>query len=236
MKKSKLPVKADWKNFRFSWGKVKELYLIAIPSAVVTAVPSTLVGILNGLLMQFSQTAVAVFGVYFKIQSFVNMPASGLIQGMRPIVSYNYGAGNKDRIKQVMRASLNVVGAIMIVGMCLFIGFGRPIMEVFSQDEAMIAMGVSALRISSASFVFSAFAIVLSGTFEAFGQGIFSLLITFLRQLVFVPLFAFGLSAAIGLEGIWLAFPAAELLGAGCAFIIGKKALFEKFLSKESKK
>ena len=175
MKKSKLPVKADWKNFRFSWGKVKELYLIAIPSAVVTAVPSTLVGILNGLLMQFSQTAVAVFGVYFKIQSFVNMPASGLIQGMRPIVSYNYGAGNKDRIKQVMRASLNVVGAIMIVGMCLFIGFGRPIMEVFSQDEAMIAMGVSALRISSASFVFSAFAIVLSGTFEAFGQGIFSL-------------------------------------------------------------
>ena len=183
-----------------------------------------------------SQTAVAVFGVYFKLQSFVNMPASGLIQGMRPIVSYNYGAGNKDRIKQVMRASLNVVGAIMVVGTLLFIGFGRPIMEVFSQDQAMIAMGISALKIISISFVFSAFAIVLSGTFEAFGQGIYSLLITFLRQLVFVPLLAVGLSAAIGLDGIWLAFPAAELLGAVCAFIIGKKALFEKFFSKESKK
>ncbi|MFR1832158.1 MAG: MATE family efflux transporter [Lachnospiraceae bacterium] len=236
LKKRCLPVKVDWKHFHFSMGKVKELYMIAIPSAIVTAVPSTLVGILNGLLMQFSQTAVAVFGVYFKLQSFVNMPASGLIQGMRPIISYNYGAGNKDRIKEVMKASLNIVGGIMVIGMILFIGFGRPIMEVFSQDEAMISMGVSALKIISESFVFSTFAIVLSGTFEAFGQGIYSLLITFLRQLVFVPAFAFGLSAGIGLEGIWLAFPAAELLGAGCTFFIGKKALFERFLSKESKK
>ncbi len=236
LRKSHLPVKVDWKNFRFSKGKVKELYMIAIPSAVVTAVPSTLVGILNGLLMQFSQTAVAVFGVYFKLQSFVNMPASGLIQGMRPIISYNYGAGNKERIRQVMKASLNIVGAIMVIGMLLFIGFGRPIMEVFSQEEAMISMGVSALKIISVSFVFSTFAVVLSGTFEAFGQGIYSLLITFLRQLVFVPAFAFGLAAAIGLDGVWLSFPAAELFGAVCAFIIGKKALFDRFLSKESKK
>lgn len=186
--------------------------------------------------MQFSQTAVAVFGVYFKLQSFVNMPASGLIQGMRPIISYNYGAGNKDRIRQVMKASLNIVGGIMAIGMLLFIGFGRPIMEVFSQEEAMISMGVSALKIISVSFVLSAFAVVLSGVFEAFGQGIYSLLITFLRQLVFVPAFAFGLAAAIGLDGVWLSFPAAELFGAVCAFIIGKKALFDRFFSKESKK
>lgn len=224
--KKDLPVKTDWKQFSFSWGKVKELYTVAIPSTIVTAMPSALVGLLNGLLIGFSQTAVAVFGVYFKLQSFVNMPANGLIQGMRPIISYNYGAGNKERIRQIMKASLTIVGGIMAAGTLIFCLFGREIMGIFSQDEVMIKMGQEALGIMGTGFVFSAFPVVLSGTFEAFGKGIYSLLITFLRQLAFMLLFAFLLAEVMGLSGVWLAFPVAECCGAAAGLLIGKRALF----------
>lgn len=209
--------------------------MVAIPSAIVTAMPSALVGLLNGLLIGFSQTAVAVFGVYFKLQSFVNMPANGLIQGMRPLISYNYGAGNKERIRQIMRASLTITGGIMAAGTLIFLLFGREIMEIFSQDEIMIKMGAEALGIMGTGFVFSAFPVVLSGTFEAFGKGIYSLLITFLRQLAFMLVFAFLLAEAFGLLGVWLAFPAAECCGAAAGIVIGKWKLFSR-PGKDSKK
>lgn len=243
LNKKNLPVKADWKHFSFSWKKVKELYMVAIPSAIVTAMPSALVGLLNGLLIGFSRTAVAVFGVYFKLQSFVNMPANGLIQGMRPIISYNYGAGNKKRIRRIIRASLTIVGGIMAAGTLLFLLFGGKIMGIFSQDEAMIRMGTEALGIMGTGFVFSVFPVVLSGTFEAFGKGIYSLLITFLRQLVFMLFFAFLLAEALGLRGVWMAFPAAECCGAAVSLLVyrifGKKRqgrIFPDWKTKDSKK
>ncbi len=234
--KKDLPVKTDWKNFSFSWGKVKELYMVAVPSAIVTAMPSALVGLLNGLLIGFSQTAVAVFGVYFKLQSFVNMPANGLIQGMRPMISYNYGAGDKERIRQIIRASLTIVGGIMAAGTLIFLLLGREIMGIFSQDEAMIKMGTEALGIMGTGFVFSVFPVVLSGTFEAFGKGIYSLLITFLRQLAFMLLFAFLLAEPLGLLGVWLAFPAAECCGAAAGLFIAKKGQLFNGKRKDSKK
>lgn len=223
--KSRLPFHIHWKGFRPRGQKLKELYMVAVPSTVVMAIPSTLVGILNGLLISFSQTAVAVFGVYFKLQSFVYMPSSGLVQGMRPIVSYNYGSGDRKRMHEAIKDSILIASAIMLLGTLIFFFFSRGIMHIFSSDPAMTDMGIKALRIISLGFLLSSPAIIFAGALEALGKGLHSLSIVFLRQLIFVPLFAFLLSARFGLTGVWLAFPVSEALGAIIACIIGKKAV-----------
>lgn len=223
--RSHLPFHIHWKEFRFNWLKIKELYMVAVPSTVVMAIPSTLVGILNGLLISFSQTAVAVFGVYFKLQSFVYMPTSGLVQGMRPIVSYNYGAGNHKRMHETIKDAVLIASAIMLLGTLIFFLFAKGIMGIFSEDPFMIDMGVKALRIICLGFLLSSPAMIFAGALEALGKGFHSLSIVFLRQLVFVPVLAFLLSSIFGLIGIWAAFPIAEAFGAIIACIIGKKAV-----------
>lgn len=233
--KCRLPVRIRFRHMKLSGQKIRELYIVAIPSAFVMAIPSTLVALLNTLLIGFSQTAVAVFGVYFKLQTFVNMPASGLVQGMRPIISYNYGAGNPSRMKEAIRDSLFIAGGIMAVGSIGFILFASQIMSAFSQDPGMIAMGIQALRIISTGFLFSVPAIIFSGALEALGKGIQSLIIVFLRQLLFVPLLALLLSRFLGLTGIWAAFPAAEVLGAAAACLIGLTFLRRFMLPKQQK-
>lgn len=223
--RGRLPLSFRPRGFRICSAKVRELYSITIPSTIVMAVPSTLVGILNRLLISFSQTAVAVFGVYFKLQSFVYMPSSGIVQGMRPIVSFNYGAGDKDRMKQAIRASLTIVGGILLAGALFFLPMSSRIMGLFSSDPVMVRMGTQALRIICIGFPLSAFAVVYAGALEALGKGPLSLAVTFVRQMLFVPLLAYSLSAFMGLPGVWLAFPLAEFLGAITACIIGKKAV-----------
>lgn len=220
--KSDLPLHVHWKTFRLSGAKIKELYKVSIPSAVIMAVPSTLVGLLNKMLAAFSQTAVAVFGVYFKLQTFIYMPSSGVIQGMRPIVSYNYGAGKKERMDGSIRAALTVVAAIMAAGTLLFLFCAQGIMGIFTQEEHMLSLGVSALRIISAGFILSAPAVVFSGALESIGRGVQSLVITFTRQIVLVLVFSFLFSRYLGVAGIWLAFPVSELLGAIIACKIAK--------------
>lgn len=222
--RSHLPLHINWKEFSFQKSKLKELYIVAVPSTVVMAIPSTLVAILNGLLIGFSQTAVAVFGVYFKLQSFVYMPSSGLVQGMRPLVSFNYGAGNTKRMNDVIRYSISIAAGIFALGTLLFFVLSKNIMGIFSTDSNMIEMGQNALRIISIGFLLSTPAIIFSGALEALGKGIQSLCIVLLRQLILVPLFAVLLSYFMGLNGIWLAFPISEGIGAIIACIIGKKA------------
>lgn len=222
--RSDLPLHVHWKDFRFSGEKVRELYKVSIPSTVIMAVPSTLVGLLNKLLAAFSQTAVAVFGVYFKLQTFIYMPSSGVIQGMRPIVSYNYGAGKKERMDGSIRAALTVVAAIMASGTLLFLLFASGIMGIFTKEAHMLSLGVSALRIISIGFLLSAPAVVFSGALESIGLGVHSLVITFTRQIVLVLLFSFLFSRFMGVSGIWLAFPVSELLGAIIACKLTKKA------------
>ena len=221
--KSKLPVKISLKNFQFSGQMAKQLYAIAIPSGMIIALPSVLVGVLNALLGTFSQTAVAVFGVYFKLQTFVYMPVAGVVQGMRPIMSYNYGAGKLKRMDKTLQASLLVSGIILLMGWILFAVFPIPIMQMFKAENEMLELGTAALRIISLGFVVSTFGVVLAGGFEALGKGVQSLMVSMIRQFLVIPPAAWLLSRVLGVAGVWAAFPIAEVLAAIFAIVLYTK-------------
>ena len=218
--KGDCPVRIHMKGFRLKGAVAAQVYSVAVPSGLMVALPSLLVGMLNAILSAFSQTAVAVFGAYFKLQTFVYMPASGLVQGMRPIMSFNYGAGRRDRMHQILRSSLLVTGGIMLVGWLLFTLLPGPIMALFGADARMSAMGASALRIISLGFVVSTVGFVLAGAFEALGKGVQSLTVSMIRQLIVIPPLAWALSKPFGLAGVWASFPIAELLAAVVAVVL----------------
>lgn len=211
-------IKINLKGFRLDRAMLKKIYMVGVPSAIMMALPSILVAALNSVLAAFSATAIAAFGLYIKIQSFVYMPANGVVQGMRPIMSYNYGAGNKIRMKETLKASMQATGVIMLAGMLLFLLFPQVIMQLFDAGEEMLGIGVPMLRVISVGFLISTVGCVLSGAFEALGKGIHSLVISMLRQLVIIIPLAALLSRTMGLLGVWITFPIAELIAAfvGC--------------------
>ena len=207
---------------------IKKIYSIAVPSAIMMSLPSLLVSILNGILGAISQTAVAVFGLYYKIQTFVYMPSAGVIQGMRPIISFNYGAKKFDRVKEVVRVSLMLVAGIMALGTIFFLSVPEFILSMFHATKQMNEIGVDTLRIIGSGFVFSSVGIIYSGVFEALGKGKESLIISLLRQLVIVIPLSVLLGRVIGLHGVWISFPIAEIIAATVALVLMKKE-FRKF-------
>lgn len=176
--------------------------------------PSFLVGILNGILAQFSAVYVAVFGLYFKLQTFINLPSSGVVQGMRPIIGYNYGAGEHRRVRETIRYSLYLVAAIMAVGTVAALGFPMLILQAFDADAQLLSCGVPALRIIGLSFLPSTVGIVCTGVFEALGRGRESLLISLVRQFAIIIPLGWLLSRFLGPVGIWITFPVAEIAAA----------------------
>ena len=211
-------VRIHLKGFRFEKNMLWKIYTVAIPSAIMMSLPSVLVAALNSVLSAFSATAIAVFGLYIKIQTFVYMPANGVIQGMRPIMSYNYGAGNRKRMKETLKASLEAAGVIMTLGTVLFMAFPQGIMQLFNANAEMFEIGVPMLRIIAIGFIISTVGCVLSGAFEALGKGVQSLVVSLLRQLIIIIPLSAVLSKTAGLYGVWATFPAAELIAAviGC--------------------
>ena len=208
------------KGFRMKGRIVRQLYLVAVPSTVMMSLPSILIGVLNGILGAVSQTAVAVLGVYFKLQMFVYMPANGIIQGMRPIISYNYGAGAKKRLHETIKVSVLVTAVIMAVGTILFMGFPEPVLSLFSATEEMQKMGAQALRIIGTGFIVSALGTVFAGVFESMGKGIASLIVSLLRQLVIIVPCSLMLIKVMGVAGVWLTFPVSEAVAAVVASIL----------------
>lgn len=196
---------------------VRSIYGIGIPSSLMLAMPSLLTAILNGILAAFGSVYVAVLGLYFKLQTFVNMPANGIIQGMRPIVSYNYGAGENKRMRQVIRFALELVAVIMAVGTAASLFFPAQILSLFDADAQLLEYGIPALRIIGLGFLISTPGIIASGVFEALGRGKDSLMISLLRQLVIIVPLGFVLSRFLGPVGIWIAFPAAEAVAGAAA-------------------
>lgn len=213
-------VKVHFKGFRVKGDTIKKIYSIAIPSGVMSFLPSVLVGVLNGILAAVSPLGVAVLGIYFKLQTFVYMPSNGLVQGMRPIISYNYGAGSRRRMVQTIKMSCLVIGLVMLAGTAIFMGLPVAIMRLFSAGEEMQGMGVTALRIISSGFLISTVGIVLSGTFEALGFGVQSLVISLLRQFVITIPLALVLLRLVGITGVWLAFPISEAVAAVVAIFL----------------
>ncbi len=208
------------RGFRFQKSIFRQLYSVAIPSTLVMAMPSFMVGLLNRILAGFSETAVNVLGIYFKIQSFTYMPSSGLIQGMRPIMSFNYGAGNLQRMQETFRRSLQIVFVIMTAGMLLFLTIPGSLLSLFAADDALMQMGVPALQIISLSFFLSSPAVIIAGAFEALGYGGRSLIVTMLRQLFIIPPLSFLLAPILGPVGVWITFPIAETIASVVAVLL----------------
>lgn len=194
----------------------KDIYVVALPGIIMQSLGSVMLTGLNIILIGFTPTAVAVLGVYFKLQSIITMPVFGLTQGYMPIMGYNYGAKNKRRMIDTLKFSLKIALAIMAIGASIMILFPRPLLLMFDASEEMISIGKIALRSIAAGLPIAAMSITFSVTFQAMGKGYVSLIASFIRQIIFLLPVAVILSRIVGLNGVWFAFIIAEV----AAFII----------------
>ena len=206
-------------HIRFHWDTVKEIYRVGIPSIVMMSISSIMNFGLNQILIVFSTTATAVFGVYFKLQSFVFMPIFGMNNGMVPIIGYNYGARKPDRVKKTIKCAMFYAEAIMLVGFLLFQFLPDKLLGLFSASEAMLAIGKPALRIICFHFLLAGMSIILSSTFQALGNGMFSLIISVCRQLVVLLPAAWLLSKTGNVNMVWWSFVIAELVSVTLSFV-----------------
>ncbi len=218
-----LPVRITFSKWYLDKDILGRLYGIGIPATFNMALPSFLITALNTILTAFSGTYVLVLGVYYKLQTFLYLPANGIIQGIRPLIGYNYGAGEKERVKQIYRFALTLIISIMIVGTGLCEFLPGQLMGLFTNNPDTLAAGVTALRTICLGFVVSSVSVTFSGTLEGLGKGMPSFVISLLRYVVIIIPAAFVLSRFFEAQGVWMAFGVAELLTAVAAYGIFAK-------------
>ena len=211
------------RHFRPNGRIIGEIYKVGVPSIIMQSIGSVMVFGFNKILLMFNTTATAVFGVYFKLQSFIFMPVFGLNNGMIPIVAYNYGARNRKRVLETLKLSVVISVCIMIVGLGIFQFFPQTLLAFFDASEKMIEIGVPALRTISLSFILAGFGIIISSSFQALGNGVYSLIISVARQLVVLLPAAYILANSFGLTAVWYSFPIAELMSAFLCFLLFKR-------------
>lgn len=204
-------ISIKFKKFRPDGKIIKNIYKVGVPSIIMMAIGSVMTYGYNKILLMFSATAVSVFGIYFKLNSFVFMPIFGLNNGIIPILAYNYGARNKKRITDTIKLSVIISCVIMVIGFILFQVAPVPLLKMFSASEHMLEIGVPALRIISICFIFAGYSIILSSVFQAFGSGMSSLIISVVRQIIVILPAAYILAKYFGLNQVWWSFPLAEL-------------------------
>ena len=205
-------VSMSFKGFKPDGRTIGEIYKVGVPSIIMQAIGSVMNIGMNKILIMFNATAVNVFGVYFKLQSFIFMPVFGLTNGMIPIVGYNYGARKKERIKGTIRYSILFALGIMAVGTFLFQAFPEMFLSLFNASPEMIRIGTFALRIISLNFLPAAVGIVMSSVFQAVGNGVLSMILSITRQVgVLLPV-AYVFAHTIGLDAVWWAFPISEVV------------------------
>lgn len=205
-------VNLNMRRFRPDTAIIAEIYRVGLPSIIMQSISSVMTFGVNKILLLFSETAVSVFGIYFKLQSFIFMPVFGLNNAMVPIVAYNYGAARKDRIMKTIRSSVTAAVAIMLAGLAIFQIFPEQLLYLFDASEHMMGIGVPALRIISLSFLFAGYCIVIGSVFQALGNGVYSLITSAARQLVCILPAAWFFAAEFGLHAVWYAFPLAEII------------------------
>lgn len=216
-------VRIQLRGFAMNKGLLLRLYSIGIPAALNMALPSVLISALNGILAAYGQVYVLVLGVYYKLQTFLYLSANGIIQGIRPLVGYNYGAGEYRRVRRIYTTSLTLIMAIMAVGTVLCLLFPQSLMGLFTDNRETLAIGAAALRIISLGFVVSAVSVTASGTLEGLSQGMPSLVISLCRYILVIIPAAFVLSRVCGACGVWYAFVISELLTAAAAGLIYRR-------------
>lgn len=209
--RKKHDVSIHLKGFRFHRETISEIYRVGIPSIIMQSIGSVMVSVFNLILATFSELAVTVLGVYYKLQSFVFMPVFGLTHGLMPIMGYSFGARNRARLNQAIKLGCIFSFSIMTIGTLVFFVATKPLLMIFNADAALLDIGIPALRIISICFPSAGISIVLSTLFQAVGEGRFSLYISAFRQLLFLLPIAY-LFSKIGLFFVWFAFPIAELV------------------------
>ncbi|MDR2458455.1 MAG: MATE family efflux transporter [Clostridiales Family XIII bacterium] len=210
--KGKHLVHIDFKHFKFHMKIVKDIYVVAIPTIILMSITSVMLSIMNIILMPLSHSAVAVLGVYFRIQQFVFMPIFGMCQGALPLMGYNYGAKKKERFVKIYKSAIVVSILIMATGMVLFQLLPDKILLLFSAKDSMMEIGIDALRTISLGFLPAGFCIVTIAVFQALAHGTAAMLTSILRQLVCIIPLAYIFAKTLGLDAVWFSFPIAELV------------------------
>lgn len=229
--KKNTEIRIQLKGFRPDMALIKQIYAIGVPSIIMSSIGSIMNYGMNRILLGFTSTAAAVFGVYFKLQSFVFMPVFGLNNGVIPVISYNYGAGNKDRVVKSIKTSCVIALCIMVVGTIVFQTIPDVLLKMFDASETMLFIGTPALRVISLSFIFAAIGIACSSAFQALGYAMYSMIMSIVRQLlVLLPVaYLFSLTGEVRL--VWFAFPIAEAVAVViCAFFM--LHIYRKVISK----
>ncbi len=207
------------KGFRPSKKIIKKIYAVGLPSIIMASIGSAMTFMMNKILIAFTTTATAVFGAYFRLQSFIFMPVFGLNNGMVPIVAYNYGARKKDRIIKTIKLSVCYAVSLMLIGLAIFWIFPETLLGFFEASDMMLEIGVPALQTISLSFIFAGFSIITLSVCQALGHGFMGLVVSVVRQLVVLVPVAYLLSRTGVLSAIWWAFPIAEVVAVSLAAI-----------------
>ncbi|MBR3290212.1 MAG: MATE family efflux transporter, partial [Clostridia bacterium] len=207
----------SFRGFRPHGQTIRAIYQIGVPSILLQAISSVMTFAINLILKGFSEAAINVFGVYFKLQSFIFMPVFGLNNGMVPIVAYNYGARDRDRIQKAIGLAMAYAIGMMAIGTLLFSLFPDTLLSFFNADSEMIRLGRVALPVISFSFPLAGFCIICSSSFQALGKSMFSLIISATRQLLVLVPAAYLLSLLGNVDFIWWAFPGAEIFSLTCS-------------------
>jgi Na+-driven multidrug efflux pump len=211
------------KKFHPDGAIIKRIYAVGVPSIIMVSIGSVMTFWVNKILLTFTPTAAAVFGVYFKLQSFVFMPVFGLNNGMVPILAYNLGAKKKARLIGTVKLSIKYAIYIMLIGLLVFQVFPDKLLRLFNASEAMMAIGIPALRIISISYVFAGFCVVVGSVFQALGNGVMSLIVSVARQLVVLLPVACLLARFGSVNLVWWAFPIAEIASLICSGLFLKR-------------
>ena len=222
-------IHVSFRNYRPDFGIIGRIYLIGVPSIIMMAIGSIMTYLMNKILLSFTETAAAVFGVYFKLQSFVFMPVFGLNNGVIPIVAFNYGARNRKRMVKAIKVAVIFAVSIMAVGFAVMQIMPKQLLLLFNASENMLSIGVPALRTISLCFVFAGACIALGSVFQALGKSMFSMLVSFCRQLVVLLPAAYFFSLTGKVTNVWYAFPLAEIISV-LVSVIGFMYIYKKII------
>lgn len=222
-------ININMKHFRPDKVTIKNIYRVGLPSMIMQSIGSIMTFGMNNILLMFSSTAAAVFGVYFKLQSFIFMPIFGLTNGMIPIIAYNYGARRKQRITQTIKLSVIISVSIMIIGTIIFQTLPEFLLRnLFDASDQMVAIGVPALRIISLSFIIAGFCIIFGSVFQAMGNGVYSLIVSVSRQLLTILPLAYIFAKFFGLHMVWWAMSLAELVSLAVSLVFLRRIYKKK--------
>ena len=220
-------VQFDFKCIKLESYYFKGICTVGIPTIIMQSMSSVMCFGINKLLLDFSTTSTAVFGAYFKLQTFLYLTGNGVVQGMRPLIGYNYGAGESKRVREIFRSALVLIAGVMVIGTILCMAVPQTLIGLFTSNPETIQFGKEALRLISIGFIASSVSVTVSGALEGLGKGKESLVISVLRYIAVILPLAFILIRILGAAGVWHAFWITEVVVAGISYVICKKEIFQ---------